>query len=130
MPYLFVLCLERLGQWITRKVEEDTWKPLRASRGGPCVSHLFFADDLILFGAATIEQARCMKKGLEDFFQASGQKVSFSKSPLFVSPNIHQRVAEDISMSLGIPLTANLSRYLGHHLMHRGRSSCREGELV
>lgn len=32
-PYLFVLCLERLGHWICRRVEDGVWKPLKASRG-------------------------------------------------------------------------------------------------
>lgn len=58
--YLFVLCLERLGHWITSKVNEGVSKPLRALRGGSKVSHLFFADDLILLAQATGDQARCI----------------------------------------------------------------------
>lgn len=33
-PYLFVLCMERLSQWISKKVEEGRWRPLQVSRGG------------------------------------------------------------------------------------------------
>lgn len=40
-PYLFMLCLERLSQWINLQVAEGRWRPLRASRGGLKVSHLF-----------------------------------------------------------------------------------------
>lgn len=50
--YLFVLCMELLGQKITKVICKDRWKPVRASRGGSCISHVFFSDDLILFGEA------------------------------------------------------------------------------
>lgn len=85
LPYLFVLCLERLGHWISNKVEKGALRPLRASRGGPRISHLFFADDLFLFAEATLDQAQCIKAGLDEFCKASGQKVIYNKSVLFVS---------------------------------------------
>lgn len=48
-PYIFVLCLERLAHRIMKEVAAGAWKPLKASRHGPAVSYLFFADDLMLF---------------------------------------------------------------------------------
>lgn len=47
-PYLFVLCLERLGHRITDAVEARDWIPFKFGRGiGPKLSHMCFADDLI-----------------------------------------------------------------------------------
>lgn len=117
---MFVLCLERLGHWIQRKVAEGVWKPLRAS-GGLKISHLFFVDDLLFFAEATPDQALCIKEALDCFCKASGPRVSYDKSLLFVSPNIDGQVAEDLSNIMGIPLTLELGRYLGHRLMHKGR---------
>lgn len=54
-PYLFVMCMERLAGLIDSRVQGGTWKPLRLSRRGLGLSHLFYADDLILMGDATIE---------------------------------------------------------------------------
>lgn len=48
-PYLFILCIEVLGQRISRAVAKMEWKPLNASLLGPNISHLFFTDDLLLF---------------------------------------------------------------------------------
>lgn len=45
-PYLFVLCMERLGHLIDREVRKGSWKPIKAGRNSPGISHLFFADDL------------------------------------------------------------------------------------
>jgi len=71
-PYLFVLCIERLNYLIENMVTNGAWKPVYASRGGPPLSNLFFVDDLILFGEATMEQAKVIKHCLELFCSASG----------------------------------------------------------
>ena len=52
-PYLFVLCMEKLSHLINQKLVEGSWKPVKTSRNGPVISHLFFTDDLILFGQAS-----------------------------------------------------------------------------
>ena len=56
-PYLFVICMERLAHVIEAAVLEKRWKSVIASRGGPSISNLMFADDLVLFAEASVEQA-------------------------------------------------------------------------
>lgn len=94
------------------------------------VSHLFFADDLLLFAEATHEQAGCIKEGLDNFSRASGQKVSYNKSMMFVSPNIEAQVAAGLSTQLGIPLTEDLGRYLGYHLIRNRRNNSHRATLL
>ncbi|KAK3205341.1 hypothetical protein Dsin_019387 [Dipteronia sinensis] len=53
-PYLFVLCMEKLSHLINRRVHFGYWKCVKVSRGGPPISHLFFADDFILFGQGSV----------------------------------------------------------------------------
>ncbi|KAG7585751.1 Pentatricopeptide repeat [Arabidopsis thaliana x Arabidopsis arenosa] len=74
-PYLFVLCLERLCHLIELAVDSKEWKPINLSRGGPKLSHVCFADDLILFAEASVSQVRVIRKVLEKFCLASGQKM-------------------------------------------------------
>ncbi|KAK3219643.1 hypothetical protein Dsin_013613 [Dipteronia sinensis] len=59
-PYIFVLCMEKLSHTINQKFVKGSWKPVKISRG-PAISHIFFADDLILFGQASLQQAEVMK---------------------------------------------------------------------
>ena len=91
--YLFVLCMERLCHQIEFAFTNQEWKPIRLSRGGPSLSHVCFADDLILFAGASISQIRVIRKVLERFCRASGQKVSLEKSLIFFSENVHRDLA-------------------------------------
>lgn len=52
---LFILCIEYLGHLTERKCAKGTWVPLKASQGNVGISHLFFADDLILFAKVNSE---------------------------------------------------------------------------
>ena len=57
-PYLFVLCMEKLSVLIQEKVNNGVWKPVKVTRGGLGISHLFYADDIMLFARATTSQLR------------------------------------------------------------------------
>lgn len=73
-PYLFVVCMERLCYLIERAIDTKQWKPISLSRGGPKLSHICFADDLILFAEASVQQIRVIRRVLERFCQASARK--------------------------------------------------------
>ncbi|CAL8164027.1 unnamed protein product [Prunus armeniaca] len=74
-PYLFVLCIEKLSHIICDAVSKKKWRPMKSSQSGPAISHLFFADDLVLFVEASANQAKIMKSCLDLFCSASGQVV-------------------------------------------------------
>ncbi|KAL5760949.1 hypothetical protein ACOSQ2_019787 [Xanthoceras sorbifolium] len=95
-----------------------SWKPIAVSRGGPLISHLFFADDLILFGHATIQQAESMKLCLDRFCSSSGQEVSLSKSRVFCSSLVRDGDARALASICGSPITKDLGKYFGVPLLH------------
>lgn len=76
-PYLFVLFMEKLGQWLQGKVGEGRLREVRASRNEPGLSHLFFANDLLLFSEACEEQFACVREGLELFCKRSSQGINY-----------------------------------------------------
>lgn len=102
----------------------NDWVGFAISRHGPILSHLFFADGIILFGEASLHQANIMLAILNKFCNCSGQKINVSKSLLFFSPNTSSTSARRISCRLGFPLTRDLSLYLGMPLVHSRLSSC------
>lgn len=117
-PYIFVLCLERISHRLQKEVYRGQWKPLKASRNGPGISHLFFADDLLFFAESSSVQMKVIVECLNDFAKALGQRVNFEKFLVYVSPNCNEDVAKQISIGAGIPMAGSLERYLGTQLVH------------
>ena len=93
-PYLFILCMEVLGALIEDKGRERLWNPIKASQNGPAISHLFFADDLMLFTKANRENCVAIKEVLESFCELSGQQIGSEKSRIYFSPNVDQNFQE------------------------------------
>ncbi|GLT50394.1 hypothetical protein SLA2020_238810 [Shorea laevis] len=121
-PYLFILVMEKLAQMIQRRVDSKAWKPLSLSRGGVSISHLFYADDLMLFAQASGAQLDVILECLDQFAKSSGLILNLQKSKLFFSPNVQPAMANALSARCGIPLSSDLGVYLGIPITH-GRHS-------
>jgi hypothetical protein len=91
-PYLFVLCMDKLSHLIIHEVNRGKWKGIKAGRDGPMVSHLMFADDLLLFGEAKEEQMQCVIDTLNKFCNLSGQEVSQEKTSIYFSKNVSREL--------------------------------------
>ena len=112
-PYLFFLCLEKLSHWIYTAMEMNKWKPIKVSRGGPSISHIFFADDLVFFWEATCDQAENLMECLEAVSSWSGQKMNASTG-YFSQKMFQPRSIRNISQ---IPITKN--ELLGVPVIHQ-----------
>ena len=51
-------------------------------------THLFFADDLILFAKVEEKACKAISEVLNRFCEESRQKVSLEKSRIYFSPNV------------------------------------------
>lgn len=114
---LFIIALERLSHSIQDAVNNGIWCPLKFGRGGPSVSHLLFADDILLITKALLSNAQVLVDILERFGSCSGQTINRAKSSVLFSPNTPPGVAAAISSLLGIPEAHNLGRYLGNPII-------------
>lgn len=121
-PYFYVMCMERLSHLILDAVEEQQWKPIKLTSDCPPLSHLFFADDLILFAKASVGQLRVVMNCLDTFCKASGQKVNHSKSKIFVSKNVDSLVISRLEEVAGISTTTHLGNYLGIPILQKRMS--------
>ncbi|XP_019164336.1 PREDICTED: uncharacterized protein LOC109160503 [Ipomoea nil] len=117
-PYLFVLCMERLSRLIKEEVHKKNWKGVKLSRYGPELTHLFFADDMVLIAEASLEQMKVIKGCLQKFEKASGQKVSIQKSQIHFGRNVEPALAQDITREADFVCTKDLGRYLGVPSIH------------
>ena len=86
-PYLFLICVEGLSTLIKKATANGLLEGVSVCKGGPCLSHLFFADDSLIFCKATIEECEALQKVLSTYEQAFGQQLNRAKTSLFFSPN-------------------------------------------
>lgn len=118
-PYLFIMCIEKLSQIISCRVNSGDWKGIKLAKHCPIISHVLFADDIILFSKATHEQAYIMKESIEVFCKILGQRVNFDKSMVFCSENVNRAVANSLAEIYGSPVTTDLGTYLGVPIIHK-----------
>ncbi|KAE8735096.1 hypothetical protein F3Y22_tig00000477pilonHSYRG00472 [Hibiscus syriacus] len=117
-PYLFVLAMERLGHSIRKCVEEGDWKGFSFARQGLPISHLFFADDLMLYAKADLPHTRQIEKILNHFGHFSGHKVSKRKTHIYFSPNTVTETKTVILSCLGFQEVDHMGKYLSVSVLH------------
>ena len=76
-------------------------KGLDACQSGPKISHLFFADDSLIFCRATKEEFSNLQRVLEAYEQASGQQLNREKTSLFSNSNTPQDIPDHIKDFFG-----------------------------
>lgn len=94
-------------------------QPFRLGRIPFAISHLAYADDLLIFLQGTQRNIRHFKRFLTEYETASRQKVNFQKSSLIPSARLSTRRVRSLTEILGMRLSALPFRYLGSYL-HKG----------
>lgn len=87
-PYLFLLVIDVLSRLVSKEVEENRISGIKLKPTCPILSHLFFADDAILFLKANKEECGHILNVLESYNTASGQLINFNKSGISFSSNV------------------------------------------
>ena len=86
-PYLFLLCAEGLSTFIKKAVEDGKMGGIAVSWGGPKLSHLFFANDSLIFCKASTKECSELQKILQVYEDASVQQLNRAKTSLLFSSN-------------------------------------------
>lgn len=80
---------------------------------GPKITHIFFADDCLLFFWSTIAECAKIQQLLNWYEVDSGQQVNRDKTTLFFSRNTSEETQQAIKALLGVPIIKNYEKYLG-----------------
>ena len=112
-PYLFLLCAEGLHALLTRATFSRWIQGLSISREGPKLTHLFFADDSVLFCRATLQDCNTIMEILRRYERASGQQINQDKTTIFFSASTSLVVQKDIQEALHLPVIKQYEIYLG-----------------
>ena len=79
-PFLFILGSKVLSRLRKREELFGNIRGLNIAKNNPAIHHLLFADDLLLFGKASIFEASNFKLCLDKYCLWSGQTINASKS--------------------------------------------------
>ncbi|GAU13938.1 hypothetical protein TSUD_262650 [Trifolium subterraneum] len=112
------------------RMQNSKWRGIKAGRAGPMVSHLMFADDLLLFGEASEKQVQCVLDILNVFCSLSGQEVSQEKTSILFSKNVRRRVRDKLLSMSGFRETNDLGKYLGVPLNGRAPKNAEYHYLI
>ena len=112
-PYLFLIYAEGLSALIKKVVADGLLEGISVCKGGLCLSHLFFADDSLIFCKATVEECEALQKVLCAYEQASGQQLNRTKTSLFFSPNTTKEIQDEIRVRFGAQVIRQHEKYLG-----------------
>ncbi|PKI42314.1 hypothetical protein CRG98_037285 [Punica granatum] len=67
-PYIFILCMEYLSNLIENEVDAGNWCDIKPFRGCFPISHLLFADDIILRGCTGNSSLTALEEILHTFY--------------------------------------------------------------
>ena len=112
-PYLFIMALDILLRNIDSNILQKNIDGLRASRKGPIIPALAFADDCIIFSSAKPSSSSFLKQLIDDFCLYSGQSLNTAKSSIYyalTTSKYHRRQTKSI---FGIKNSKTQEKYLG-----------------
>jgi hypothetical protein len=112
-PYLFLICAEVLSSMVTIANQKGFLTRVPTSKYGPRVSHLFFADDSLLFCRRSLTQWNHLTQLLQRYEAASGQRLNSNKAALYFSKNTSHEDKKEIVEVAGIPVNQRYDTYLG-----------------
>ncbi|XP_021735275.1 uncharacterized protein LOC110701958 [Chenopodium quinoa] len=95
------------------KVAKGDIHGVKASRRGPEISHLLFADDSLLFTRANRRECSHIVDILNQYEATSGQKINYEKSEVSFSKGIRTEQKEEILGILKMKQVERHEKYLG-----------------
>nr|KAJ0195447.1 hypothetical protein LSAT_V11C700350330 [Lactuca sativa] len=120
-PFLYIIAAEGLHIVMEMAKEQGIFEGIQLPQQGPTISHLQYADDTILMGSWSFENAKNLIRILRCFELSSGLKVNMSKSKLFrfgaqncelelVARNLNCSIGSLPFIYLGLSVGASMAR--------------------
>jgi hypothetical protein len=120
-PYLFVLAINELSIALQEAMSANSLTGISLGPNCPSIHSLLFADDLLVCGQASTEEATQIKNILQTFFSRSGQIPNWSKSGIIFSKNVPAASVQSIKHIFPVVDIDGNFTHLGHPLIIPGK---------
>lgn len=120
-PTLFIIAMEWFSKSLNQAIDNDTIQPYKTLNRADIISHLLFADDILLFTNGDKESMSNLINLINKFCSISGEQLNPSKSQIVFSTAIDDAHRLNICMETGFANTTLPITYLGAPL-YKGRT--------
>jgi hypothetical protein len=111
--YLFILCAEAFSSLLHHAHIKGAISGVPTSKNGPKITHLFFADDSLVFCKENQVEWRRLLNILDTYERGSGQKINLNKTAIFFSRNTCLSRRLEILALSGLSKANRYDSYLG-----------------
>ena len=112
-PYSFLLCADGFSSLIHDAARNHKIRGVSICRGCPKITHLFFADNSLLFCKENNQECQNLINILQLYEAASVQKIDMDKSSVFFSSNTPDERRSEVMNLLGPMQDTRHKKYLG-----------------
>ena len=112
-PFLFLLCTEGLHALIKHSVRNGDIKVFSLCKRCPELTHLFFANDSLLFCRSIFEDCNNVLKFLAEYESLLGKKINKDKTAIFFSKSTTDEAKTSIKNLFQIQEVKSYEKYLG-----------------
>ena len=120
-PYLFILAINELSIALQEAMSANNFAGVKLGPTCPSIHSLLFADDILVCGQATDQEALRMKQILQNFCNLLGQTPNWMKSGIIFSKHVDQNTANAINQIFPVPKIDSNFIHLGHPLIIPGK---------
>jgi hypothetical protein len=106
-PSLFVLAVNELSLMLQDALQANHLSGISLGPRCPPIHSLMFADDLLVCGKASVQEATTISNILQDFCHQSGQVPNWDKSGIMFSTKVNLQVKQDIKQIFPVPIIDN-----------------------
>ncbi|XP_072999916.1 uncharacterized protein [Typha latifolia] len=116
-PYLFIIGSNVLSLLLEDELMNARIKGIKIARGASALSHLMFADDLLIFGKARMKEEAMIKDYIDIYCSWSGQAINLEKFAILFSFKIEADRRNQIMALLKFKNLDRKDKYLGNSML-------------
>lgn len=112
-PFIFIIMAELLSRMLHKWESDNKFHGVKLGRLSPLINHLMFADDIIIFFRANVDEVRNIQRCLHLYCKWTSQAFNREKSRCFFSRNVTGIIKANIKSWLGMKDLDKSTKHLG-----------------